>query len=123
MSDRTLNDASLLAALRELGDRLSAVDVPERVVETIPRLSDCQTKLFTTVVVQGAATVLGAADGIMRLEPSDLLLEMLAAVRASEWPRFIVLVHGAVSDLSPVSLHHNSARREVRDSSERGELV
>jgi hypothetical protein len=36
------NDTFLLAALRELRDRLSAVDVPEGVVKTFPSLSDLQ---------------------------------------------------------------------------------
>jgi hypothetical protein len=91
------NDASLLDALRELGDRLSAVDVPERVVEALPRRSDRKKKLFTTVFMRGQTA--GASDGGMRLEPSNLLLEMLAAVRTCEWPQFVVLIH---DPLSPV---------------------
>jgi hypothetical protein len=41
-----MNDAPLLDALRELGDRLSAADVPQGVIEALPRLSDCQKKLL-----------------------------------------------------------------------------
>lgn len=125
MSDRrseVIDDAILLAALGELGNFLSAMDVPEGVIATFPSLSDLQTQFFTTVLYPNAAADPGAADGFMRIEPTNLLLECLAAARAKDWPRFIVLVHGAVSGLSQMSLHHNSARREVRDSSERGEL-
>jgi hypothetical protein len=93
-----MNDEPLFGALRELGDRFSAVDVPQRVIDTFPSLSDLQTKFFTTVLVQGQAA--GATNSIMRLEPSNLLLEMLAAVRACEWPRFIVLIHDATSSFA-----------------------
>jgi hypothetical protein len=34
----------------------------------------------------------------LRLEPSNLLRELLAALRALEWPRVLVLVHDALSD-------------------------
>lgn len=89
------NDKSLLAALRELGDCLSAVDVPQGVIETFPSLSDLQTQLFTTVFVQELAS--GTADLISHLQPTDLLLKMLAAARAGDWPRFLVLVHNATA--------------------------
>jgi hypothetical protein len=92
-----MNDAPLLAALRELGDCLSAVDVPQGVVETFPSLSNLQTQFFATVLEQNSAAWTGATDCIIRLEPSDLLLECLAAARAQEWPRIIILVHNAIS--------------------------
>lgn len=92
-----MNDALLLAALRELGDCLSAVDVPAGVVETFPSLSELQVKFFTTVLEKDPTAIAGAPDCVMRLQPTDLLLECLAAARAKEWPRFIVLVHDALS--------------------------
>jgi hypothetical protein len=93
-----MNDAPLLSALRELGDRLSAVDVPQGVIATFPSLCDLQVKFFTTVLEKDAAACPGTADCVMRLEPSDLLLECLAAVRAKEWPQVLVLIHDALSD-------------------------
>lgn len=74
---RLMNDAPLLAALRELGGLLSAVDMPQGVIETFPSLSDLQTQLFTTVFVQEFAT--GTADLVPHLEPTDLLLSNLGA--------------------------------------------
>ena len=97
-----MTDIPLVVALRELGDRLSSVDVPKGVIEAIPSLSELLLQLFTTVFVAGAAG--GTPDGIMRLEPSNLLLEMLAAVRAGEWPRFVVLIHDATSRARVISL-------------------
>jgi hypothetical protein len=105
-----MNDASLLAALRELGDRLNAVDVSERVSEALPPLGDCQNKLFTTVLMGGQAA--GTSDGGMRLEPSDLLPEMFAAVRAFEWPRFIVLVHDVHPDPASSLIDQSSIHGE-----------
>jgi len=94
---RLMRDDALLKALRELGECLSAVDVPHGVVATFPSLSNLGPKLFVTVLEQNSAALPGATDCIMRLEPSDLLLECLLAARAHEWPRFIVLVHEAHS--------------------------
>jgi hypothetical protein len=94
-----INDESLLAALRELGDFLSAVDVPSGVIETFPSLNKLQVKFFRTILVKDTAAIAGTPDTIMRLEPSNLLLECLTAARAHEWPRFIVLVHNALSEL------------------------
>jgi hypothetical protein len=101
-----MNDALLLAALRELGDCLSAVDVPAGVIETFPSLSELQTKLYTTVFEKDPADPIGASYSVARLQPTDLLLECLSAARAKEWPRFIVLVHDALS--AEVSLRHNT---------------
>lgn len=103
----------LLQALRELGGVLSAVDVPQGVIDTFPSLSDLQTQLFTTVLIPEFAG--GAPDEVMRLEPTDLLLEMLAAARTSEWPRLVVLVHDAISNQRRLdhSIAHSGAPGEV----------
>jgi hypothetical protein len=93
-----MNDTLLLEALRELGDRLSAVDVPEGIVSTFACLSDLGIKLFTTVLEQNPAVISRATNCVMRLEPSDLLLECLTAARANEWPRFVILVHEALAN-------------------------
>jgi hypothetical protein len=34
----------------------------------------------------------------LRLEPSNFLCELLTALRAFEWPKVLVLVHGATSN-------------------------
>jgi hypothetical protein len=93
-----IDDAPLLGALREFGDCLDAVDVPEGVVATFPSLSNLQVKFFTTVLEERPASDVGASNCIMRLQPSNLLLECLSAARTKEWPRFIVLIHGALSN-------------------------
>jgi hypothetical protein len=54
-----IDDAPLLGALRELGDCLSAVDVPAGVVETFPSLSELQVEFFTTVLEQRPASAVG----------------------------------------------------------------
>ena len=100
-----MNDASLMAAYAELRSILARPDVPEGVYAACLRLSDIQTKLFCSVsdsyrtgygteCVQDA----GALNLGMRLEPSNFLCELLAAMRALEWPKVFILVHDAISD-------------------------
>lgn len=109
-----MNDEKLLAALRELGDCLSAVDVPQGVIATFPSLSNIQTQLFTTVLEQDPTAASGTADCIMRLEPTDLLLKCLAAARAKDWPRFIVLVQNTPLELSlPEGLEDDKDERAL----------
>jgi hypothetical protein len=99
-------NAALLAALRELGDCLSAADVPEGVIATFPSVIDLQTKRFTIIIEKDSTVGIGAPDCIMRLEPSNPFLECLAAAKAEKWPRFIVLVHDAYA--SVLFLHHST---------------
>src|SRR5262249_942138 len=92
------------AVLRLLGN---ADHVPPGVKAALLRLSECQTKLFCTVPESPGARDrsrgvqdTGALDldvHGLRLEPSNFLCELLAALRALEWPRVLVLVHGVVS--------------------------
>lgn len=112
-----MNDAPLQNAYAELRTLLGQPTVPEGVQSTCLRLSKVQTKLFCTVqeplrASDGAAPVHNAGtlngDGYgLRLEPSNFLCELLAAIRASEWPRVIVLVHHAL-DSDQVNLRHNT---------------
>jgi PHD/YefM family antitoxin component YafN of YafNO toxin-antitoxin module len=93
-----VNDAPLIAALSELGSLLSDPDIPEGVVLATSRLSECQTKLFRTHFhCHRTGQREGGAFFSYSLEPSDFLRELLAAVRAFEWPRVLVLVHDATS--------------------------
>jgi hypothetical protein len=87
------------------------VDVPGGIVQTFPSLTKLQVKFFTTVLVKNPTALPGAPDSTMRLEPTDLLLKCLAAARAKEWPRFIVLVHDALSD--PSFLNETGPLREA----------
>jgi hypothetical protein len=106
-----MNDVPLMAAYEELRSLLANPCVPEDVARACLRLSECQTKLFCTVP-EGYRTGdwanrienAGASDFKgwgLRLEPSNLLRELLAALRAFEWPRVMILVHGATSGSEP----------------------
>jgi hypothetical protein len=90
-----INDAPLMRAYEELRTLADAEHVPPRIKCALVRLSDCHNKLFVTVFVQESA--LGAADGCIRFEPSDLLGELILALTALDWPQVMVLVHGACS--------------------------
>ena len=104
-----MSDASLMEACAELRALLANPNTPEGVVSACLRLSEYQTKLFCTVPESYRAADRssepvehpGAFDRdkwSLRLEPSNLLRELLAALLASEWPRVIVLVHDTTSD-------------------------
>jgi hypothetical protein len=97
-------NAPLITALQELGALLSDPGVPPGVVLAASSLSECQTKLFGTHheghgATDGAKSIDDSwtLDGSLRLEPSDLLCELLAAFRAFEWPKVLVLIHQASS--------------------------
>jgi hypothetical protein len=107
-----MNDALLLAALRELGDCLSAVDVPQGVLAAFPRLRKLQIKFFVTVFDEETTTWAGTTYRPMSLQPTDLLLKCLAAARAKDWPRFIVLVQSTPLELNlPEGLEDNTAEQ------------
>ena len=101
--DPRINDAPLMQAYEELRALLADPCVPEGVISACLRLSECQTKLFCTHVDghrardRAGGTESGALGKTLRLEPSNLLSELLAALRAFEWPRVLVLVHSACS--------------------------
>jgi len=90
-----MNDAPLMEAYAELRALAEADHVPPGVQSALFRLSECQTKLFTMVCVQELA--FGAADGCIRLEPSNFLRELIKALSALDWPRVLLLVHDATS--------------------------
>jgi hypothetical protein len=104
-----MNDALLLAAYAELRSALANPECPERVKTACFGLSKCQTKLFCTVPESiRAEDATGLTDNArafdrnfvpgLRLEPSDFLRELLAALRTFEWPRVLVLVLDATSN-------------------------
>jgi hypothetical protein len=108
-----MDDTLLMEAYAELRALLANPTVPEGVVSACRRLSECQIKLFCTVPEGlGAGNRTKAVDdsrtfdldsGGLRLEPSNFLRELLTALRAFEWSKVLVLVHGATSsaELSP----------------------
>ena len=89
---------TMLQAVKARKIPTCAVDVPSGVIATFPSLSDLQTDFFTTVFHADGASDAWTTNGIMCLEPTNLLLECLVAARAKDWPRFIVLIHDATSD-------------------------
>jgi hypothetical protein len=107
-----------MAAYAELRELVGADHTPPRVKATCLGLSQHQTKLFCTVLesngakdgaepIDDARTPDGQGEVIvgLRLEPSNFLLELLAAMRALEWPKVLVLIHG----LTPPAGNEHSA--------------
>ena len=102
-----MNDAPLMTAYEELRTLLADPRCPENVSAACLGLSECQTKLFCTVPdgyrTGDWAKTIGDAGAFnidgwpLRLEPSNFLRELLAALRALEWPRVLILVHEATS--------------------------
>jgi hypothetical protein len=92
-----LNETPLMEAYERLRTLAYAQHVPPWIKDALFGLSDCQHKLFVTVFVQESA--LGAADGYIRFEPSNFLSELILAITALDWPRVMVLIHEATSDL------------------------
>lgn len=125
-----MNDAPLMAAYAELRALLADPNVPEGVTAACFRLSECQTKLFCTVPdgyraeerpkrVEYAGTFDGKVWGL-RFEPSNFLCELLAALRASEWPRVLVLVHDVLppnrgDGIQLVSIAHPTGTETLRE--------
>ena len=93
-----MNDAPLMEAYAELRTLAEAEHIPPGVKSALFRLSECQTKLFTTVCLQESA--FGAADGSIQLEPSNLLRELITALKALDWPKVLVFVHECTSPLA-----------------------
>jgi hypothetical protein len=90
-----MNEAPLMAAYDELRFLANAEHVPPGIKSALLGLSECQTKLFCTVFVGGLT--LGTADETIRLEPSNLLSELILAMTALDWPQVMILVHKAHS--------------------------
>ena len=99
-----MNDAPLMKAYSELSGLVEAEHTPPWIKAACFSLSNQQSKLFSTVPdgygaadwakpVDDAGTLDADVFGL-RLEPSKFLSELLAALRASEWPRVLVLIHG-----------------------------
>jgi hypothetical protein len=95
-----------MAAYAELRELVDADHTPPGVKSACLSLSKYQPKLFCTVpegcgAKDGAEPIddPGALNGevgapSLRLEPSNFLHELLAALRAFEWPKVLVLIHG-----------------------------
>jgi hypothetical protein len=103
---RSIDDAALQQADAELRSLLARPDVPEEVLSACLSLSECQHKLFLSMpngyrtgdwskLVDDAGTF--NRDGWpLRLEPSNLLRELIAALRAFEWPKVLILIEGGL---------------------------
>ena len=95
-----------MEAYAELRALSEAEHVPPWVKSTLLGLSEHQTKLFVTVPDRSSDRSPGftgartADRESIRLEPSNFLRELLAACRALEWPKVLVLVHS----LSPLEV-------------------
>lgn len=89
-----------LCALRGF---LQAQHVPPRIKEACLCLSEHQLKLFRWIPNTQGTIDAGAFDPFAGLYATDFLNELVAAFRAFDWPRVIVLVHGLSSDNSALS--------------------
>ena len=96
MNDRTDTRQTLIAPLaatiRELEGLHLGADVPPEAVECARRLVERPLKLLRVVPQVGAAP--RTAEPNIKLEPSDLFECLVAAARAGDWRRFMVLEHG-----------------------------
>jgi hypothetical protein len=90
-----LNDRPYIDKATELLTLLEADHVPPWVKFLVPRLSQCHNKLFVMIVQRG--TAFGTDSQPPGLYPSNLLCELVEAVRALEWPKVRVLVHDALA--------------------------
>jgi hypothetical protein len=85
------NDALLTLANRHTGRE----DFPPRIMSTLPRLRQRGVKLFSTMSkIQRAP---GATGDQARFDASDGLRESVAASRAHDGPRVIIVVHTAAT--------------------------
>lgn len=87
-------DSPFGRALDELADLLIKAQAPTEVRACALDLVNGGTKMFRIVAKPDPAL----RAGYSRLVPeaSDLLMELLAAARASDWQRFMVLGHAGV---------------------------
>lgn len=80
---------------REAADELEALllrpDVPDEARAHAVHLFESPSKVFRIVAEIDRA--LGAPHARLRPHASDALLEMIAAARAGDWERFIVIDH------------------------------
>jgi hypothetical protein len=91
-----MNDGPYLAKVAELLAALEGEHVPPWIKETVPRLSQVHNKLFVMIGEPNPAL---RADYLPPgIYPSNLLCELVTAVRAFEWPKVGVLVHDALSE-------------------------
>jgi DprA-like N-terminal HHH domain len=98
MTDRLLNDAPYRQKATELLTLLEADHVPPWVKLMVPRLSECHNKLFVQIGEPDRAR--RANDPLPGIYPSNLLCELVEAIRALDWPKVRILVHDALtSDL------------------------
>ena len=79
--------------LHELKDLLLGSHVPREAIKSALRLIECPSKIVRIVPQVGSAPP--ATESSISLEPSDFLDGLVAAARAGDWDRFIVLEHGA----------------------------
>jgi hypothetical protein len=90
------NDLPYREKASELLRLLEADHVPPGVKLAVPRLSQVHKKLFVMVCENELA--FGTSNQLAPgLYPSDFLCELVAAVRALDWPKVMVLVHEALS--------------------------
>ena len=80
--------------LAELGNYLASEDCPLEVVEAAARLTEHPQELFWFVPPHNLA--IRAPNLAPGLQPSDLLLEMVLAARAREWPKVLILIQQAL---------------------------
>ena len=90
----SVGDKPYREKVTELLGLLDEAHVPPGIKTAVPRLSEVHNKLFVMVGEPSPAT---RADYLRPgLYPSNLLCELVEAIRAFEWPKVLSLVEGAV---------------------------
>jgi hypothetical protein len=81
----------------ELRSRVRDEEVPAEVVKATARLAECPQELCCFVLEAHPTAGAGAPKVSPGFQPSDLLLKLVAALRAAEWEKFVILVHSGLS--------------------------
>jgi len=84
-------------AMTELGRLAGAPDVPREIADALLRLIEHPCKFVW--LVKAASPAIGTLDEAAILEPSDLLMKLVEAMRAFDWPQVAVLIRSCQSGL------------------------
>jgi len=90
---------TFLEAMDELGRLVAAPDTPPEVSDALLSLVEHPRKFVW--LVKSVSPTAGALDDSPILQPSDLLVKLLGAARALDWPQVLALVRGCHEGFCP----------------------
>ena len=96
-----LPEMSYREALDELIGKAKTGEIPHEVVRALASVCDHPAKLFCCELESCPASGVGAASALPRLQASNLLVELVLAVRALDWEVIVVAAkqHGSTPQL------------------------